>query len=148
MRKIPLLDRCEAMISREPMSGCWIWIGSRFPGGYGRVNVNASRKGHGAHRVLYELLVGPIPEGLELDHLCRVRECVNPKHLQPVLHRVNVWRGARMHRQTHCKRGHAMTEDNHYYSGRSHCCRACVLLRGVSRRAKRRELLVASGGNP
>jgi hypothetical protein len=145
VRKIPLIDRCEAMIYRDPMVGCWIWFGSRFPGGYGRVNVNAKAKGQQAHRVLYELLVGPVPDELELDHVCRVKACVNPRHLEPVKHVVNVRRGDRMRRRSHCNRGHAMTKDNLYFSGfyaptgrRNHHCRACVLLRGIARRESKR----------
>lgn len=78
-------------------NGCWLW---RHPSenGYGRIRVN--RKTMWAHRIGYELLVGPIPPELELDHLCRVPACVNPAHLEPVTHRENLRRGAR-HRPAH-----------------------------------------------
>lgn len=65
-------------------SECWPWVGSRDPYGYGRLKING--KFRGAHRLAYELSVGSIPEGLEIDHLCRNRCCVNPAHLEPVTH--------------------------------------------------------------
>ena len=90
---------------------CWLWRASRDRSGYGRFK--AATGVVGAHRVAYELLVGPIPDGLTLDHLCRVRHCVNPEHLEPVTHRENTLRGtgptAENARKTHCLRGHALT---------------------------------------
>ena len=90
-----------------------------------------------AHRVVYEILVGPIPVGLELDHLCRNRACVNPDHLEPVTTRTNLLRGyspwACRARQTHCKRGHEFTPENTYGTGDGRrYCRTC-------RRAHHRE---------
>lgn len=75
-------------------NGCWIWNGPisvKRNGGYGTCMVN--RKTRFAHTVVYEKLIGPIPPGLELDHLCRTRSCVNPKHLEPVSHAENCRRG-------------------------------------------------------
>jgi len=71
-------------------SGCWIWTGSTQWNGYGSVSWKGARRV--AHRVSYELLAGPIPKGLQLDHLCRVRGCVNPQHLEPVTNKENVRR--------------------------------------------------------
>jgi hypothetical protein len=70
--------------------GCWEWKGAKDGDGYGHLGVAGSVVG--AHRYAYELLVGPIPEGLHLDHLCRNRPCVNPDHLEPVTQAVNVGR--------------------------------------------------------
>jgi hypothetical protein len=83
-----------------------------------------------AHRFAFEALVGPIPEGLSLDHLCRVTWCVFPGHLDPVEHRTNVLRGvgptAVNARKTHCKRGHPLSGDNLYVQPRGYRnCRTC-----------------------
>ena len=95
-------------------STCWLWTGPTDQDGYGLVSIqNKSRR---VHRLAYEMLVGPIPEGLTLDHLCRTPSCVNPAHLEPVTSRVNTLRGfnppAINARKTHCKRGHAYTPEN------------------------------------
>lgn len=73
---------------------CWIYTGFKTEKGYGLLGVGSPRKLVRAHRVVYEELVGPIPEGLQLDHLCRERACVHPGHLEPVTPRQNVLRGA------------------------------------------------------
>ena len=97
----------------EP-SGCWVWTGSCLKNGYGQFNVG----GHHlvVHRWAYERFVGPIPEGLTLDHLCRNRACVNLDHLEPVTRGENVLRGtgfaARNARKTHCPQGHEYTPAN------------------------------------
>lgn len=112
-------------------NGCCLWTGPVDTHGYGR---------HGkpvAHRVIYELIVGPIPDGLELDHLCRVPRCVNPHHLEPVTHAENVRRGmagsvngARLRAKTHCKRGHQFTSENTYvYPNGERECRTCARMR-------------------
>lgn len=77
--------------------GCWLWQGPRVHNGYGIISIQGSgvKTTIRAHRYAYEALVGPIPEGLQLDHLCRVRRCVNPAHLEPVTARENVRRGVR-----------------------------------------------------
>ena len=72
--------------------GCWHWTGARQSDGYG--SFQRSGQTRLAHRAMYELFVGDIPEGLELDHLCRDRGCVRPDHLEPVAHLENVRRGA------------------------------------------------------
>ena len=94
---------------------CWLWLGPLTRNGYAPVRVAWSirRKGHA---LVFEAMKGPLPSGLELDHLCRRTNCVNPDHLEPVTHEENVRRGesicAKQSRQTHCVRGHALTEDN------------------------------------
>lgn len=90
--------------------GCWMWIGARNSRGYGCVG-NGKGGSELTHRGAYELLVGPIPEGLQIDHLCRVIECCNPEHLEPVTQLVNIQRGSRA-MKTHCKRGHPLSGDN------------------------------------
>ena len=95
---------------------CWNWTASTNQKGYGRMSLN--RKSVQTHRLVYELLIGKIPEGLTIDHLCRNRKCVNPDHLEPVTNRENVMRGkgvcSNFAKQTHCIHGHPLTEDNIY----------------------------------
>jgi hypothetical protein len=103
---------------------CWPWD-RPGPSGYGQVKFNG--KTYPAHRVAYTLLIGPIPDGCELDHVrargCTSRRCCNPAHLEPVSHEVNVLRGesfsAKNARKTHCTRGHALDDSNTY---RTLCC--------------------------
>lgn len=93
---------------------CWLWQNKPAGNGYGSFRFKNVR--YSAHRFAYELLVGPIPQGLHIDHLCRVRHCVNPSHLEAVTKRVNTLRGtgptAQRARQTHCKRGHPLSGAN------------------------------------
>jgi hypothetical protein len=93
--------------------GCWNWFGYvRGINGYARCSVGG-KSGY-AHRIMYELFRGPIPEGLQIDHLCKNRMCVNPMHLQPVSLLENLLRGPIGVKlsQTHCKRGHPLFGDN------------------------------------
>jgi len=112
----------------EKTPTCWLWTGAVNGNGYG--NFNESGRYVGAHRVAYELVIGPIPADLTLDHLCRVRLCVNPSHLEPVTNGDNVRRGmsvpALNARKTHCKRGHPFDARNTYRRpDGSRQCRAC-----------------------
>lgn len=115
------------------VDGCWIWQRSLTSKGYAKVKTGSrtdnTRKTAIAHRLMYELLVGEIPANHELDHLCKQRNCINPDHLEPVLHRENVLRGnglAGMNaRKTHCKQGHEYTESNTRMYGNKRRCRAC-----------------------
>jgi HNH endonuclease len=121
--------------------GCWEWAGGHNRDGYGTVYTTPGSGPRGAHRVIYELLVGPIPDGLEIDHLCRNRGCVNPGHMEPVSKRVNLLRGlgvgARNAAKTHCPRGHAYDAANTYISrDGKRVCRTCHRERAL-RRARR-----------
>lgn len=130
----PAHERVIARIERTP-SGCWIYRGSISPQGYGQVRV--SGRTELTHRVLYAALVGPIPDGLVIDHLCRVRECCNPSHLEPVAQRVNILRGsgpaiagqyrAAIERaKAECPRGHSYSDANTYITRHGHRqCRTC-----------------------
>lgn len=105
------MDRLMAKVEPDK-SGCWIFIGSRSQGGYGRIYDAERGIPVQAHRVTFEHLVRPIPAELDLDHLCRVRACVNPAHLEPVTSRENTVRGLAMFNgqhnivKTHCPQGH------------------------------------------
>lgn len=99
-------------------SGCWLWTGPLYRTGRGDYGAMCFQgRSHGAHRVAWMLFRGPIPDGLEIDHLCEVKLCVNPRHLEPVTHVENVTRASRgasavNRAKTHCKRGHPFDEAN------------------------------------
>lgn len=99
-----------ALAKLLPDGRCWEWPGHLHRDGYGKIY--DGKRLRMAHRVVYEWLVGPVPDGLVLDHLCRTRHCVNPKHLEVVTDRTNILRGtgaaARWAARTHCARGHAL----------------------------------------
>lgn len=122
--------RFHRKVNYDGPNGCWVWTASQFgDSGYGRISHN--NRSRGAHRVAYELYVGPIPEGLTIDHLCRNRSCVNPAHLEAVPIGVNILRGenpaARNARKTHCKWGHEFTPENTgKKTGGGRRCRACA----------------------
>lgn len=116
----------------QKVDGCWLWTGHIDRLGYGRVRIGGKNGVTGtAHRFMYELLVGPVPDGLTLDHLCRNRACCNPSHLDPVTQRENVLRGAgiaaRRARQTHCIHGHEFTPENTKVDAKGNRrCRECA----------------------
>lgn len=116
-----------AIEDRGHTTPCVVWTGSKVPNGYGQLTADSKR--HLAHRFAYATLVGPIPQGFDLDHLCRVRECVNINHLEPVTRRENLLRGntitAVNAAKTHCPQGHEYTPDNLIRSGRKRYCREC-----------------------
>ncbi len=126
-----LLERLMTRIVVDD-NGCWVWQGSITTEGYGQI------RGGGrmlrTHRASYEEWVGPIPEGLQIDHLCRVRACCNPVHLEPVSAKINAERGegglatAVLQRaKTHCPQGHPYLGDNlyiHPVKG-SRACKTC-----------------------
>jgi hypothetical protein len=109
------------------LSECRIWDGPRTPAGYGYFR--HKKKTIYMHRFVIECVDGPIPEGLEPDHLCRNRPCYNYDHLELVTHRINMLRGdtivARQVAQTHCKRGHEFSGDNLRIWKNKRQCRAC-----------------------
>lgn len=133
-------DRFWAKVNKT--ESCWLWTAATA-GGYGRFRVRTDKGWamRGAHRWAYEAVRGPIPAGLVLDHLCRVRSCVNPDHLEPVTHAVNIVRGtgasARNAVKTHCPQGHEYTEENTHVvtttAGYGRVCRACRKLRQAAR---------------
>ena len=123
-----MLTATERFWSKVDKSGdCWVWTAGKSRDGYG--NFKRDGKDLKAHRVAYELVRGSIPTGLDLDHLCRVRACVNPDHLEPVTRRENIMRGAgytaEQARKTACKRGHEFTAENTYAWRGGRICRTC-----------------------
>lgn len=112
---------------------CWLWTGGRGDYGHGVYHVTHRHQVR-AHRYAYEELVGPIPDGLVLDHLCRNPPCVNPAHLEPVTQRVNTLRGATIPAanaaKTHCVNGHPFDEANTYIRpDGARSCRTCCRAR-------------------
>jgi hypothetical protein len=118
---------------------CWEWQGNRRANGYGSFWMDGSSRL--AHRAVYELLVGPIPDGLQIDHLCRNRACVNPSHLEVVDARTNVLRSMNLAalnaRKTHCKHGHPFDEANTaVLANGSRRCRTCGRAKTAAYRAR------------
>jgi hypothetical protein len=117
------MDVIDRILDKVDMSGdCWVWTGCRGGRGYGMIRINY--RNIQAHRVVYEELVEPIPEGLQLDHLCRNKACVNPDHLEPVTNEENM----RRYRATltHCPNGHEyMAENIAVQSNGTKRCRTC-----------------------
>lgn len=125
--------------------GCWRWMGGFHHSGYGLFTPYQS-KTVWAHRFSYELAKGPIPDGLVIDHLCRVPSCVNPDHLEAVTPRENALRGntipAANAAKTHCKNGHEYTPENTYLTSKNQRqCRICnkVKNREAAERWRRRQ---------
>ena len=121
---------------------CWLWTGAAN-NGYGKFGQGLRRLVY-THRWAYEFCVGPIPEGLTLDHLCRTPPCVRPDHLEPVTLQENLLRSpvslaAINARKTHCPQGHSYNTENTYITpcsgGRS--CRTCIRLRATAWRARK-----------
>jgi hypothetical protein len=124
-RSLPPTER--VMLRSEWHGPCVVYTGSSMRG-YRQVREGARKTL--VHRLMWEWLVGPIPDGMTLDHLCRNKACWWPDHLEPVSHRVNVLRGnapmALHARKTHCHKGHEFDEENTYISPRGHrVCRTC-----------------------
>lgn len=118
---LPVEPRFWAAVEQMP-NGCWQWR-KATSGGYGIINWNGRK--HYAHRVSYQLFVGDIPAGLQLDHLCRNRGCVNPEHLQPVTPQVNTLRSAPATKAS-CAQGHPFDEANTRWRGTWRICVACA----------------------
>lgn len=139
-KKRPLLERLMEKVRVEP-SGCWVWTASKYRDGYGWLHGGDGRTNR-AHRLSYEEHVGPIPDGLHLDHLCRNHACVNPSHLEPVTAKVNILRGvghaAVNAAKVECVNGHPLDESSHkpWASATRRRCPVCHRERMRSYRTK------------
>ncbi|MDX3315184.1 HNH endonuclease signature motif containing protein [Streptomyces sp. ME08-AFT2] len=126
------MARFWVKVAAPDSNGCWLWTGKVNRYGYGDFGLR--KRLVKAHRFAYTVTRGPIPDGLVLDHLCRVRHCVNPAHLEAVTQRENTLRGdapsARRARLTHCPQGHPYSKANTYVTSRNERkCRACHRIR-------------------
>ena len=131
-------DEFSARFIPEPNSGCWLWMGSTDRHGYGRLNHVR------AHRISYRAFKGKIPAGMVLDHLCRVKCCVNPDHLEPVPNKTKILRGVSFSAvnaaRTAFKNGHPFSGENlHIGPTGRRFCRACWRTRSMAYKARRKE---------
>lgn len=157
-KKLSTIDRFMTHV--EKSASCWVWTAATDKDGYGRFYRDAKSPRHVAHRFAYEAMVGPIPDGLQIDHLCRNTSCVNPAHLEPVTLDENVRRAWEVRergtpaplrlclpdptspwanaRKTHCKRGHEFTPENTILIPTGRCCRTCKNMHDAARRVRLR----------
>lgn len=136
------LDPVAAFWRQVDKSGeCWLWTGWKQREGYGRVSTGGitSSGTKLVHRIAYELEVGPVPEGLHLDHLCRTPACVKPEHLEPVTAAENARRGLHGVLRTECRYGHALTPENTYVLKRDGSRRCKTFQREATRRYAERK---------
>lgn len=139
--ELDVLAKVSRLTECGGVEACWIWCGGVDGKGYGQVRAKRASDGQHTtrrlHRVVYELLMGAIPSGLDLDHLCRVRHCINPWHLEPVPRRINLLRGigfpAVNASRTHCPKGHPYSGDNLSIRRNARHCRKCACLRTQAR---------------
>lgn len=131
-KSIPPSERFWQFVLPEPNSGCWLWMAAWDKNGYGLFTGYPKRSWR-AHRFAYELVIGPIASGLTIDHLCRVKCCVNPAHMEQVTASINSKRARRDEDRplkTHCPHGHPYTTENTYIvktQGNHRICRTCRL---------------------
>ena len=158
----PVQERLRAQSVRD--GACLRWTGTHTPKGYGHISIEG--KTRQVHRVVYELTVGPIPKGLEIDHLCHVRDCIEIAHLEPVTHAENIRRRRPGSRRPpppdRCPRGHLFTPENTLWTRRCagpdpdrkyRKCRSCKRVLNASYKKRMREerarrVTVASDRSP
>lgn len=152
MRTVEPMDKRIARMTLVDERGCWLWQGALRSDGYVQIKITTGFRQHRlayAHRVAYEALVGPIPEGLTIDHLCRVRHCCNPAHLEVVTHRENCLRGTGVSAiavtKTHCPQGHEYTPENTQRGGKGErVCATCKRARSRAYKERRRRSRIAA----
>ncbi|WEK50359.1 MAG: HNH endonuclease signature motif containing protein [Candidatus Kaistia colombiensis] len=135
----PVAERIRQNVEVDPSTGCWNWTKHIKPDGYGRLSIDGRMPT--AHRASYEDAHGKVPPGLDVDHLCRNRRCVNPAHLEAVDRRENVLRGisfaAVNAAKTHCVRGHPFNEANTGHRGNARVCRRCSVIHSLAYRKRK-----------
>lgn len=150
--RAPLLERLSPRTDFTAPNGCWVWLGAKSTAGYGQIRYQD--KTCYVHRLAYVELVGPLDPAKELDHLCRVRACWNPLHLEQVIHAENCQRGeggwpdtarqkgqatnrAKAAARTHCGNGHLWTPENTYSYPKKRVCKTCLREQKRQWRARR-----------
>lgn len=136
-RARPAEERFWEKVQRGSPEECWLWTAGIRPDGYAQFRPHHGAKVSLCHRFAYANLVGSVPPGLYLDHLCGIRHCVNPAHLEPVTIRENTLRSkiapaAINARKTHCPKGHGYTQENTIKRGNRRWCRTCERARKQS----------------
>jgi hypothetical protein len=140
----PLIVRLMKKFPNRSVDGCWV-NPNKHTGRYDTISLEGGQgaKQRVAHVVMWELLIGPVPEGMELDHLCRNTRCSNPQHLEPVTRRENYLRGTSVGaiaiRTGKCGNGHSMEDAYVKKNGRERQCRTCQLEKGREYREANRE---------
>lgn len=136
----PVMTRFWKKVDKREDDECWQWTGYLMPNGYG--NFHHEGRTWLAHRLAYLFFVGELDRDLQIDHICRNRACVNPRHLELVTHRENNARGSRAQR-THCPYGHPYSPENTYYAyrgqNRMRKCRECQRTRNRAAKRRRKE---------
>lgn len=119
----------EVPEARSDLGRCWLWTGQLNAKGYARLS------GYSVHRTMYEIVVGKIPPGLTIDHLCRVKNCVRPRHMEVVTREENSHRNLGFKPQ--CSQGHDYTEENTYWYRGNRSCRTCRNERSAAYKTRR-----------
>lgn len=128
-------------VSGPKGSGCWLWMGSKRNRGYGELHTG--ERTEPAHRLSYQWFVGPILEGMTIDHICRVTSCVNPDHLRMMRMVDNCRLGNRFTARTACHKGHEFTQENTYLFRGYRCCRTCKRAKDHLFHSRHRERILA-----
>lgn len=127
-------------------SRCWLWTGAKIKGGYAIFRRSVANDPLSTkvlvHRFAFQMRYGAIPDGMEVDHMCRVRNCVNPHHLDVVTPTENKQRAGLFNRKDHCGYGHPMVDSNIYISGRQRSCKTCNFRRTAERRERLKNVTV------
>lgn len=146
MKELSIVDEERFWECVDCSGDCWLWNGTIRGNGYGGFYLSNKGGSMLAHRAAWLLVHGEPPAGLDLDHLCRVRRCVNPHHLEPVTRKENLLRGdgprlakERTLAKTHCKYGHAFTAENTKWKRGAKMCRICFRVADKIEQQRRRD---------